>query len=188
MGKINEGVSPWLILDKTDVYDNNWISITEYNVKNPNGGIGIYGQVHFKNKAIGVLVLDKDNFTYLVGQYRFPLKKYSWEIPEGGGDLNVEAIESAKRELMEETGIVAHKWTKLMEMDIRNSVTDESSVCFVAQDFEFFESEPEETEELQVKKVHFSELLEMVLEGEIRDSITVAAVLKVKILMDQGIL
>ncbi|MCK5781105.1 MAG: NUDIX hydrolase [Flavobacteriales bacterium] len=188
MANIDETVNPWVSLEKTSVYDNSWISVTEHKVKNPNNGIGIYGQVHFKNIAIGILILDKAHNTWLVGQYRFPINKYSWEIPEGGGSLNIEPIESAKRELLEETGIVAHKWSKLLEMDLSNSVSDESCVCFVAQELEFHDAQPEETEQLQVKKLPFLDVYDMVMNGKIRDSITVAAVLKVKIMIDNGLL
>jgi ADP-ribose pyrophosphatase len=107
--------NPWTILSEREVYDNNWISVNEYDVLNPAGGKGIYGKVHFKNTAIGVIPLDDDLNTYLVGQYRFPLNRYSWEIPEGGGPLNSDTLTSAKRELKEETGLVAEAWTKLLD-------------------------------------------------------------------------
>ena len=183
---IDEKINPWTIVGSTSVYDNSWISLTEYSVRNPNNGIGIYGKVHFKNVAIGILVLDDNYNTWLVGQYRFPIDKYSWEIPEGGGILDVEPIESAKRELKEETGIVAKTWTTILEMDLSNSVSDEGSISFVAKDITFGDSEPEETEQLQVKKIHFDDVYQMVMNGEIRDSITVATVLKAKILIDKG--
>jgi len=183
---INENINPWTIVDYSSVYNNSWIELTEYNVINPNNGIGIYGRVHFKNIAIAILVLDKKYNTWLVGQYRFPLNKYSWEIIEGGGDLNTNPIESAKRELKEETGIVAKNWTTILEMDLSNSVTDERSISFVAKDLSFEDAEPEETEQLQIKKIPFSELYKMVMNGDIRDSLTVATVLKTKILIDNG--
>ncbi len=183
---IDENVNPWKILGESNVYENSWIKVTEYKVINPNNGIGIYGQVHYKNIAIGILALDKDYNTWLVGQYRFPLKAYSWEIPEGGGHLKIPPIESAKRELKEETGIISNNWSVLLERDLSNSVSDEGSIVFVAQDLVFEESQPEETEQLQVKKIAFDDVFEMVMEGEIRDSITVATILKAKILIDKG--
>ena len=99
--------NPWTIVESHKIYDNNWIGLTEHQVINPSGGRGIYGEVHFKNHAIGILLLDKEMNTWLIGQYRFPLKAYSWEIPEGGGALDLPTLDSAKRELLEETGIVA---------------------------------------------------------------------------------
>jgi 8-oxo-dGTP pyrophosphatase MutT (NUDIX family) len=181
---IDENINPWTTLQSTSVYDNSWINVTEFNIINPNNGIGIYGKVHFKNIAIGILVLDNKNNTWLIGQYRFPINKYSWEIPEGGGDLNTDPLESAKRELKEETGIVAKNWSLLLEMDLSNSVSDERALIFVAKDLKFEEAEPEETEQLQIKKLPFNDVFNMVINGEIRDSMTVASVLKAKILIE----
>jgi len=139
--------------------------------------------VHFKNLAIGVIPLDKDNNTWIVGQYRYALNQYSWEIPEGGGKIGVDPLDSAKRELLEECGLIAHKWEKIMEMHLSNSTTDEHSLVYVARDLEYTESEPEETEQLIIKKIPFEELYQMVKRGEVTDGISVAAVLKVKLMM-----
>src|ERR1700755_354669 len=122
---MNESHNPWTILAERTIYDNKWIGLTEYDVLNPNGGKGIYGKVRFKNLAIGVLPLDEELNTWLVGQYRFPLNAYSWEIPEGGGDPAVAPVESAQRELLEETGLVAKEWSPIMEMNLSNYVSDE---------------------------------------------------------------
>ncbi|RYF99145.1 MAG: NUDIX hydrolase, partial [Chitinophagaceae bacterium] len=119
--------NPWQVLSEQEVYDNRWINVTAYDVINPGGGKGIYGKVHFKNLAIGIIVLDEEMNTYLVGQYRFATNMYSWEIPEGGGPLDADPLDSAKRELLEETGLVAHQWTVLLKMHLSNSVTDEYS-------------------------------------------------------------
>ena len=178
--------NPWKTLESREIYDSPWISLTRHEVLNPSGNPGNYSVVHFKNFAIGILPLDNDNNTWIVGQYRYPIDQYSWEIPEGGGKLGLPPIESAKRELLEETGIVAKKWTKIQEMYLSNSVSDELAILYIAQDLHFQEAEPEETEQLQIKKLPFGELYEMVLNGEITDSLTVAAVLKTKILMDDG--
>jgi len=120
--------NPWTILGEKPVYDNQWINVTEYDVLNPSGGKGIYGKVHFKGLAIGILPLDEAGYTWLVGQYRFPLDAYSWEIPEGGGDPGVAPIESARRELKEETGLVAKEWSLIQEMHLSNSVSDERAL------------------------------------------------------------
>jgi len=178
--------NPWTTLSSEKVYDSPWVSLTKHEVLNPNGNPGTYSVVHFKNLAIGILALDKDHNTWIVGQYRYPLKSYSWEIPEGGGKLDVDPLDSAKRELHEETGITANKWTKIQEMHLSNSASDEFCILYVAQDLSFGEPEPEDDEQLEVRKLHFDELYKMVESGEITDSLTVAAVLKAKILMLEG--
>lgn len=165
------------------IYENPWISLTEYQVINPSGNPGIYGKVHFKNIAIGVLPLDDELNTYLVGQYRFALGQYSWEMPEGGGPLGIDPIESAKRELLEETGLKAKSWTEIQRLHLSNSVSDELSILYVARDLQQFEAEPEDTEQLIVHKLPFEEVYQMVCRGEITDAMTVAAVLKTRLLL-----
>lgn len=177
--------NPWTILSERQVYDNNWIAITEYQVINPNGGEGIYGKVHFKNLAVGVLPLDDQMNTWLVGQYRFPLNEYSWEIPEGGGAMDVEPLESAKRELREETGLVAHRWEPLLEMHLSNSVSDEKATIFLARELEQYEPMPEETEQLVVRKLPFEEVYQMLCKGQITDAMSVAAILKLKLMLNE---
>jgi 8-oxo-dGTP pyrophosphatase MutT (NUDIX family) len=178
--------NPWKILAERTIYDNQWIGVTEYDVINPGGGRGIYGKVRFKSLAIGILPLDDQGNTWLVGQYRFPLGAYSWEIPEGGGDPAVPPVESARRELLEETGLVANDWTELMEMHLSNSVTDEQAFIFLARGLEQREAAPEETEQLLVRRLPIEEAYRMVERGEITDSMSVAAILKIKLMLLQG--
>jgi len=178
--------NPWKIISEKQVYDNPWIGLTEYQVINPSGNPGIYGKVHFKNIAIGVIPLDEDMKTYLVGQYRFALGQYSWELPEGGGVLGVDPLDSAKRELLEETGLKANRWTELQRMHLSNSVTDELCIIYLARGLEQFEAEPEDTEQLIIKKLPFAEVYRMVCDSEITDSVTVAAVLKIRLLQLEG--
>jgi 8-oxo-dGTP pyrophosphatase MutT (NUDIX family) len=178
--------NPWKILAERVIYDNSWIGLTEYDVVNPGGGKGIYGKVRFKSLAIGILPLDDQGNTWLVGQYRFPLNAYSWEIPEGGGDPAVPPVESARRELLEETGLVATAWTELMEMHLSNSVTDEQAVIFLARGLEQREAAPEETEKLVIRRLPFEEAYRMVERGEITDSMSVAAILKIKLMLLEG--
>ena len=175
--------NPWQIISEKEVYDNPWIGLTEYKVINPSGNPGIYGKVHFKNSAIGVIPLDNEMNTYLVGQYRFVLGQYSWEMPEGGGLLGANPLDSAKRELLEETGLKADEWTELLRMHLSNSVSDELSIVYLARGLQQFEAEPEDTEQLIIKKVPFAEVYRMVSDGEITDSMTVAAVLKIRIML-----
>ena len=178
----NPNRNPWETISEKQLYENPWISLTEYQVINPGGGEGIYGKVHFKNLAIGIIVLDENYNTWLVGQYRYPLDLFSWEIPEGGGPLAEDPLVSAKRELLEETGITAGSWTEIQRMHLSNSVSDELSIIYLARELTFGESNPEETEQLTIRKMPFNDAYDMVINGEITDSITVAAVLKVKAL------
>jgi 8-oxo-dGTP pyrophosphatase MutT (NUDIX family) len=178
--------NPWQVKSETRVYDNPWINLTEYQVINPSGNPGIYGKIHFKNRAIGIIPLDTDMNTYLVGQYRFVLNEYSWEIPEGGGPLADDPLAAAKRELLEETGLKAKNWTEVQRMHLSNSVSDELCMIYVATGLEQFEAEPEDTEQLIVNKVPFDEVYRMVCAGEILDSVTVTAVLKVKLMLLEG--
>lgn len=182
----DESKNPWTVKSKEVVYDNPWMQIQHHEVINPSGGDGIYGVVHFKNYAVGVIPIDENGYTWLVGQYRYPLDLYSWELPEGGGPLEDEPLESAKRELREEVGITAKKWTKLMDIHTSNSITDELGFVYVAQDLTFGETEHEEVEEIAIRKVHFSELVKMIMNGQITDSITIASVLKLQLLINQG--
>jgi 8-oxo-dGTP pyrophosphatase MutT (NUDIX family) len=178
--------NPWQTKSSKKIYENPWISLIEHQVINPSGGKGIYGEVTFKNYAIGIIAIDEDDLIYLVGQYRYPLKKYSWELPEGGGPLDQEPLDSAKRELLEETGLVAQHWEEVLRMHLSNSVSNELGILYLAKDFEQFEAQPEETEQLEVKKIHFEEAYQMVIKGEITDSLTVAGILRVKLMM-QGL-
>jgi 8-oxo-dGTP pyrophosphatase MutT (NUDIX family) len=172
--------NPWTTLTTREVYANKWITVTEHDVLNPAGGKGIYGKVHFKNKAIGIIPVDEHGNTWLVGQYRYTLNEYSWEIPEGGGAMDTEPLEAAKRELKEETGLTANKWTLLMRIHTSNSVTDEEGFVFLAEDLTQGEDDREETEaDLVVKKLSLQEAISMVIDGKITDSISVAGLLKV---------
>jgi len=175
--------NPWQITAEEVEYDNPWINVTEYQVINPSGNPGIYGKVHFKNIAIGVFPLDDELNTYLVGQFRFALGQYSWEMPEGGGPVGTDPLESAKRELLEETGLKAEKWTEIQRMHLSNSVSDELSILYLAQNLQQFEAEPEDTEQLIIHKLPFAEVYQMVRDGIITDAMTVTAVLRVQLLM-----
>ncbi len=175
---MSKELNPWVKKDSRVVYDNPWINLTEYDVITPAGTEGIYGKVNFKNIAIGVIAIDAEDNTYLVGQYRFPLDRYSWEIPEGGCPEGTDWLTAAKRELKEETGFEASTWTEILKMDVSNSVSDEFAVVYVAQDLIAGEAEPEETEDLKMMKMPFTQAVQWVMEGKITDSISVAAILK----------
>jgi len=170
--------NPWTTLSSKTKYDNNWINVTEHQVLNAAQSRGVYGTVHFKNLAIGIVPIDRNGFTWLVGQYRYPLKAYSWEIPEGGGNLSVPPLESAKRELKEETGLEANHWKQILEMHLSNSVTDERALVYLATDLTEGASSPEESEVLSIRKVSLKDTIQMVERCEITDAISVAAILK----------
>ncbi len=179
-------LNSWKTLTSALVYESAWIAVNRHETINPAGNPAVYSVVNFKNLAIGIIPLSEDGYTWLVGQWRYPLNAYSWEIPEGGGPLGEEPIKTAERELKEETGIVAKKFEEIMQLHLSNSATDEHAFVFLATDLSFEESEPEETEDLQVKKVHITEAFDMVLKGEITDAISVAAIFKVKYLLEHS--
>jgi 8-oxo-dGTP pyrophosphatase MutT (NUDIX family) len=181
-----EDFNPWQIKGEKAIYRNNWIAVTEYDVINPSGGKGIYGKVHFQNTAVGVVVLDDENNTYLVGQYRFPLNAYSWEIPEGGAAADADPQAECERELLEETGLKANHWQRILKMHLSNSVSDELAFIYLATGLSQHAASPEETEALTIKKMPFEEAYQMVLRGHITDSMSVAAILKVKILLTEA--
>lgn len=179
---MDETKNPWTVLSHATVYENNWIRVDHREVLNPNGGPGVYGTVHFKNHAIGIVPIDGGGNVILVGQYRFPLGVYSWEIPQGGGILGSSILDSAKRELGEECGVKAKNWAEILGMDLSNSVTDESGSAFLAWDLTDGNAQPEDTEQLQIKRIPFWEAVERVKRGEIRDSVTIAGLLRVALM------
>lgn len=182
---MSEKIGPWTLLNSTLAYENPWIRVDHQKVLNPNGNPGIYGKIHFKHVAIGIVAIDDEKNTWLVGQFRYPLNTYSWEIPEGGGRLHVDPLEEAKRELLEECGIEARRWERIQEMQLSNSVSDEIGVIFLATDLSVGANSPEDTEQLEIKKIPFIEALQMVLNGSITDSLSVAGILKAHYILQE---
>lgn len=174
----------WKKLSSKTVYENPWIAVEHHDVLNPAGGKGIYGQVNFKNLAIGIVPLDAEGYTYLVGQHRFPIDQYSWEIPEGGCPVDEDMLDCAKRELLEETGISAGKWTLISKIHTSNSVCNETGFVYLAEDLSLGEASPEETEELIVKKLHLDDAFNLVMQNKITDSLSIVGILKAKILVN----
>jgi len=169
--------NPWKKLESREIYKNKWIRIREDKVITPTGTKGIYGVVEAK-PAIGIVPLTKDMHTYLVGQYRYTLNTYSWEIPEGGGLVDEDTIIGAKRELVEETGLTANKWTFLDTMYTSNSFTNEVAYLYLAEDLKPGVAEPEETEELEIRRIPFKEAWQMVINYEIKDSMAITGILR----------
>ena len=178
--------NPWEIISTETCMDTPWVSVELHQVKNPAGKPGIYGVTRFKNLAIGILPIDEEGNTYLVGQFRFPMNDYTWEIPEGGGPYDLDPLESAKRELKEETGLVASDWVLIQRMQLSNSATNEEAYIFLARGLTQGESEPEENERLHVLRVPFEEVYARVKSAEITDSLTVAAVLNYRLIQLEG--
>lgn len=164
---------PWITHESRVMYDNPWIRVTENRVTHPSGDPGIYGVVDLKHVATGVVVWD-EGFTWLVGQWRYPLGAYSWEIPEGGAALDEDPLRAAKRELREETGLEAAEWMPLASVHLSNSVTSERGELYLARGIRSVGApQPEASEELQVKRIRFEEALAMVDRGEITDAMSV---------------
>ena len=169
--------NPWKTLATKAIYENPWIALREDQVIRPDGQPGIYGVVHFKNRAIGVLPVDDLGRVWLVGQYRYPLNGYSWEIPEGGGYGDERPEVTARRELREETGMTAGRLELMSTTHLSNSVSDELAYIFRATDLTPGASAPEGNERIDVRLVDWSDAWQMLQNGEITDSISVIALL-----------
>ena len=167
-------------------YDNPWITVTHRDVTAPTGADGIYGVVHFKHRAVGVVPLDDERRVWLVGQWRYTLDAWSWEIPEGGASGDEAPLEAARRELVEECGLVAARWTPLLEIHTSNSVTDELGRVWLARGLSDAPRAPDDTERLDVRRVPFDEALAMVMDGRITDSLSMAALMKLGLLLGRG--
>jgi 8-oxo-dGTP pyrophosphatase MutT (NUDIX family) len=168
--------NPWQVRDTKVVYENPWIRVREDAVIRPDGHPGIYGVVEFRNWAIGVVAVSEEGDTFLVGQHRYPLGQYSWEIPEGGGPIDEPPLASAQRELREETGITAARWTYLGELALSNSVTNELGCVFLAEDLTFGNAEPEGTEQLEIRRVPLALAHQMAMTGEISDGLAIVGI------------
>lgn len=171
--------TPWGVTRETVVYDNPWITLTEYDAVAPTGRPALYGKVTFKNRAIGVVPLHADGTVTLVGQNRFSHANYSWELPEGGAPLDEDPLDGAKRELAEEVGLVAADWRLILTMELSNSITDEICHGFLALDLSPTATAPDDTEDLVVARVPFAEALDAAVAGHMPDSLTVALLLRV---------
>ncbi len=170
---------PWHWESERHIYENSWISVFERRGRKPDGTPGLYGIVRFRNRAIGVIALFADGSLTLVGQFRVPLDRWSWEIPEGGGPPDEPPLTAAQRELAEETGLSATQWREILRTDISNSVTDETGVVFLATGLAEGIAHPEGSEHLSLRRVHFPTALAMIDTGEIRDALTQLALLRV---------
>lgn len=175
--------NPWTTKSSRIVYDNKWISVREDQVIDPNGNHTIYGVVSPKVIAVGIIPLDNDQNTWLVGQYRYPHEKYSWEIIEGGCPKGTDPLASAQRELLEEAGIIAQEWTHFLTFHTSNCFTDEVAHVWLARQLSFSTPQPDDDEKLKVVKIPLNEVIDYVMNGKITDGITICSILKLHLLL-----
>jgi len=173
-----EDGDPWNVKCTSRPFENEWFALDRHEVVRPDGRDGTYTVVRFRRLAVGVLPMEPDGSVHLVGQWRFPLGHYSWEMPEGGAEPGEDPLECAKRELEEETGLSAGRYQRVLELDLSNSLTDERAVIYLAFDLSPGKAKPEGTEVLRRRRARFVDVLERVADGRIRDAMTVAAVLR----------
>jgi len=169
-------VGPWRRRTRRVAYENPWIAIQHDEVDRPDGSPGIYGVVHFENVAIGVVAVGDDARLLLVGQHRYPLDRYSWEIPEGGAPLDEPPETAARRELAEETGYDAGTVRELFRFSLSNSVSDELGVIYLATDLREGTASPEPTEDLAIRWASLDDVLAEIDAGDIHDLMTIAGV------------
>lgn len=177
---------PWSIATARTVYENPWMCVREYQALAPTGHRALYGVTSFRNYALAILPLHEDGTVTLVGQHRFPLAAYSWEIPEGGGPIGEDPLAGAQRELREETGLVAREWRQVMRFETSNSITDEQGFGYIATGLSQAEADPDETEVIQIARVPFREALDLALSGAMTDMPTVAMLLRAYHMAQEG--
>ena len=169
-------IGPWRRHSRRLAYENDWITVWHDVVTRPDGGSGTYGVVHYVNLAAGVVVLDDTDRVLLVGQHRYTLDEYSWEIPEGGVPPGEAPLDGIQRELREETGVTADDWRELTRLHLSNSISDETAIVYAARLSAEGPSDPEPTEQIEVNWTAFEEALEMTFDGRITDAMSVVAI------------
>jgi 8-oxo-dGDP phosphatase len=169
---------PWSVRAARTAYENPWLILRHYEAIAPTGNPAIYGVVSFKNFAIAILPLHENGDVTLIGQHRMPLADYTWELPEGGGPIGVDPLESAQRELREEAGLVAADWRQVLKFQLSNSISDERGFGFIATGLSPAEVEPDATEALQIARAPFRQALDLAVAGEMTDAMTVAMLLR----------
>ena len=177
--------NPWVFRGKREVFDNWLINLSLHDLTNLSGNPAEYVWVGFKNKAVGVVAIDGDEI-WLVGQYRYTIGQYSWELPEGGCPPGKDTLDAAKWELAEETGLRAQRYQPLVELHTSNGITDEWAIVYLATGLTQGEAQPEENEELQTRKISIDDLVAEIDAGKITDAMTVAAGYKLALMKARG--
>lgn len=178
MSKKTEHIAGWQRLSREKVYENPWISVHHDEVITPGKTAGIYGVVHFKSHAVGVIPVDAEGNTWLVRQSRYTLDMQTWEIPSGGAALDSDILLTAQRELEEEAGLKAREWQRLLDLHLSNSVTDEQATIFVARDLYPGQQALEPSEDIELRKLPLDTAIAMAKSGEITDAVSVAGLLR----------
>lgn len=174
--------NPWITNSSRVVYQNTWISVREDQVIRPDGNPGIYGVVEIR-PSVGVLAMNDREEVVLVGQWRYAMNRYSWEIPRGGshpGETDMLAV--AQRELMEEAGVVASDWEPLGKVDICNGVANDVQSLFFARGLSATNRQLDPEEEIALEWRPFETVLSMAMDGRITEVCSIAAILKVALL------
>lgn len=170
--------NPWKTLNNKTVYENPWIRVDHRDVIAPTGNPGIYGLVHLKTRAMGIIPIDEEGYTWLVGQYRYATEQYSWEIPMGGCPHDEDLLAGAQRELQEEVGLLAKDWKQILTLQTSNCVTSELAYVYTARDLTPTETCPDPTELLALKRLPLEEAIDWAMTGKITDAVSVAGLLR----------
>lgn len=168
----------WRDAGSSVMFENPWMRLTRHEATAPTGLQADYVVMRPQNMSVGVLPIHEDGTITLVGQQRFALMNWSWEMPEGGAPFNEDPLEGAKRELAEEAGLEAVVWHPALKVEMTNSITDERAMAWLAWGLTPVPIAPDPTEIIRVARVPFGDLLRNVGNGAVRDMFTVATVLR----------
>jgi 8-oxo-dGTP pyrophosphatase MutT (NUDIX family) len=170
--------NPWTTKSSRIAYQNRWIRVREDRVIRPDGQPGVYGVVEVP-PSVGIVAINQKDHVVLVGQWRYTLNRYVWEIPRGGSDGHPDLMAVAQRELVEEAGVEAEHWQSLGTVDVCTGVTTDVQHLFLATSLRSSEAHHDAEEQIDVDWHPFEHVLEMTMAGQITEVCSVAAILKV---------